>query len=93
MAAGISLSFGVAGRHCHEAGQIQCFIVYRNEVDLVPLACEDRWGLIWVQTVCKGYQQKTVNGNKIVLGFDRALQFSEGNFKKCQRISQFSFIP
>ena len=24
---GISLSFGVAGRHCHEPGQIHCFIV------------------------------------------------------------------
>ena len=26
--AGISLSFGVAGRHCHEPGQIHFFIVY-----------------------------------------------------------------
>ena len=25
---GISLSFGVAGRHCHEPGQIHFFIVY-----------------------------------------------------------------
>ena len=25
---GISLRFGVAGRHCHEPGQIHCFIVY-----------------------------------------------------------------
>ena len=25
--AGISLSFGVAGRHCYKPGQIHCFIV------------------------------------------------------------------
>ena len=41
---GISLSFGVAGRHCHEPGQIHCFIVHSMDQFIKVAGTEGKVG-------------------------------------------------